>query len=68
MTFNELLNLALEIANQRRAFAAGNAGKFEAGRDFSIAITAIEDALTRYNSGMYHLAGTWKRADPDADV
>lgn len=37
----------------------------DAGRDLSIAHTALEDAATRYNSACYRLAGTWKRADPD---
>jgi hypothetical protein len=37
----------------------------DAGRDLSIAYTALEDAATRYNSACYRIAGTWKRADPD---
>lgn len=61
-TFNQLLNEALGIAQARRVDAATT---FDAARDLSIAITAIEDALTRYNSACYRIAGTWKRVDPD---
>lgn len=35
-------------------------------RDLSLAITHLEDALTRYNSACYRIDGTWKRRDPDA--
>lgn len=37
----------------------------EEARDLSIAITHLEDALTRYNSARYRRAGTWQRAEPD---
>lgn len=62
-TFNQLVNEAITIADGRRdkAQAPGEA------RDLAIAITALEDALTRYNSSRYRSKGTWKRADPDRD-
>jgi len=34
-------------------------------RDLAVARTALEDALTRYNSAQYRIRGTWERRDPD---
>lgn len=72
-TFNEHGNAMLQQAHQlRRDVFDGKvasdapANRDAAGRDLSIAITHLEDALTRYNSACYHLAGTWSRRDPDA--
>lgn len=60
-TFNELVSQALAQAESRRAVAHTP----EEARDLSIAITHLEDALTRYNSSRYRHRGTWKRVDPD---
>jgi hypothetical protein len=61
LTFNALLNAAQSRAEEQRKRYCNTA----ALRDLSIAITAIEDALTRYNSAQYHERLTWKRVDPD---
>ena len=65
LTFNELIAVAGTCLEpmQQKAQATNDR---EAGRDTSIAFTALEDALTRHNSAKYRLAETWKRADPDA--
>lgn len=34
-----------------------------AGREFSLAATALEEAMMRFNRGMSHLTGTFKTAD-----
>lgn len=60
-TFNELGRQMQAILELTRA----EAGRSEAGRDFALAATHLEDTLTRYNSGRYRAMGTWKRADPD---
>ena len=62
MTFNELVIEAVAIAKAHRSTTSDP----EEGRDLSLAVTHLEDALTRYNSSRYRRAGTWKRADPDA--
>lgn len=61
-TFNMLGNAMQEMAEQQRNQASDGA----VGRDLSIAITHLEDAMTRYNSAQYRRKGVWKRADPDA--
>lgn len=60
-TFNELLNHALKMATDQR----NSTPISDAARDLSIAITHIEDALTRYNSAQYRESGNWVRLDPD---
>jgi hypothetical protein len=73
LTLNELLALAAQrIAEKNDEIAVAREGgtddydRFrDAGRDLSIAYTALEDAATRYNSACYRIADTWKRADPD---
>lgn len=60
MTFNELVNEAIEKAKAHRDLSGP-----EAAREFSIAITSLEDALTRFNGGVYRRAGTWNRADAE---
>lgn len=62
MTFNEHGLAMLQMASNRRDEAYGQDAAL---RDLSIAITHLEDALTRYNSACYRMAGTWKRADPE---
>ena len=59
-TFNELVNEALERASTRRQLAGP-----EAARDYSIAITHLEDALTRFNGAVYRDEGKWNRADAE---
>lgn len=65
LTFNELLALAGQRLESMQQAAQADADR-DAGRDTALAFTALEDALTRHNSARYRLAGTWKRADPDA--
>lgn len=61
LTFNEIVGEAIDRAKALRESARGG----DEGRDLSIAITHLEDALTRYNSSRYRRFGMWKRADPD---
>lgn len=70
LTFNELVALAGIRLAQKSAMIGQQASpdvtmSVDAGRDLSLAHTALEDAATRYNSACYRLGGTWKRADPD---
>lgn len=71
LTFNELLALAgqrLDVRAGQVRHTMGNSDEqatIDAGRDCSVAHTALEDALMRYNSATYRLKGTWKRVDPD---
>ena len=60
-TFNEHVNAAVGIAAAKRAGTSDGA----VARDLSLAITHLEDALTRYNSSRYRERGTWRRDDPD---
>ena len=62
MTFNEYGNAMIDQASSLRQSAATP----EEGRDLSLAITYLEEALSRYNSSRYRAMGVWKRADPDA--
>lgn len=59
------LNWRFSQARSRVMHSTGVAERDQAARDFSLAITHLEDAATRYNSGRYHEIGTWNRADPD---
>lgn len=64
-TTNELLAVVkARVEGRRLALGGANAA---AARDFSVSITALEDAATRYNSGRYRERGTWVRSDPDKD-
>lgn len=60
-TFNDLGNAMLDIAREKRSKTSDP----DVGRDLSLSITSLEDALTRYNSAAYRLRGTWGRQDPD---
>lgn len=62
-TFNELIEEAIDRAQQQRTGRTG-----EAARWLSICITHLEDALTRYNGAQYHHKGTFKRDDPDKEL
>lgn len=68
MTYNEHGNAMLAIAGDKRNSCdpQNDPAQMAAARDLSLAITHLEDALTRYNSACYRLAGTWNRRDPDA--
>lgn len=61
-TFNELVEKALDLAQTQRQSRTG-----ESARWLSIAITKLEEALTRYNGAQYHHRGTFKRPDPDKE-
>jgi hypothetical protein len=60
LTFNELGAAMMERINTQLLNATG-----DTARDLALARTHLEDALTRFNSAQYRLAGTWKRADPE---
>ena len=60
-TVNELVNEAIKRADEFRSNTADSG----AARDYSLAITHLEDGLTRFNSAQYRLAGTWNRRDPE---
>ncbi len=72
LTFNELLALAGQKLNEKAEVVRNSMGNsdelsvIDAGRDCSLAHTALEDALMRYNSVRYRIDGTWKRKDPDS--
>lgn len=61
MTFNEH---GAAMVSQIEALQ-GDVGRSDAGRDLALSLTHLEDALTRFNSAQYRIAGTWKRADPE---
>ncbi len=61
MTYNEHGNEMIKILDE----AIEAEGRSDAAREFALARTALEDALTRYNSGRYRQLGVWKRVDPD---
>lgn len=60
-TVNEMGNEIMRRLEEKIRYS----GPGQAGRDFWLAKTHLEDALTRYNSGRYHENGTWVRRDPD---
>lgn len=71
LTFNELIALAGQKLNKKAELVKdleiqSITEAVEAGRDCSIAHTALEDALMRYNSASYRIEGHWKRLDPDS--
>lgn len=58
----ELLTVCIARAQeQRQEGSPPNA----AGREFSIAITHMEDAITRFNKGFYMLKGTFAISDAE---
>lgn len=60
-TFNELG--AEMMARLEELLGTGEPGTVK--RELALSKTALEDALTRFNSACYRMAGTWKRADPE---
>jgi hypothetical protein len=58
----ELLNVCLLRAGSARLAAAGFP---DAAREYSIAITHIEDAIGRFNKGTYRMDGTFAISDAE---
>lgn len=63
-TFNEHGKAMHALINEKKLEAVDGG----AARDLALANTHLEDALTRYNSACYRIAGTWKRADPEREA
>ncbi len=63
MTLVSDLTKSLDTASELRD---GHRGA-DAGREFALAATAIEDAIMRVNRGFAHANDTFKVADVEAD-
>ena len=59
-TFNDLVHEAMNLARTQYERSTGDAKHW-----FGQAIDHLDDALTRYNGGIYHTRGTFRRTDPD---
>ena len=65
MTFNEHGNAMLARIAELRISANSAPDGSAAIADLDLARTHLEDALTRFNSACYRIAGTWGRADAE---
>lgn len=64
MTIKEHIDAALELLTTRRA----NATSGDAGREYSLAITALEDAKIRTTRGIAKDAGVFNEVDLEQDA
>lgn len=66
LTVAELLTVCIERTGDERA-GANDTGAY-AAREFSIAITHMEDAITRHNKGVYRLKDTFAITDAERSL
>lgn len=66
-TVKELIDQAIEYIGDRRECPVGPATT-QSAREFSLAITALEDAQMRYTRGRAIELGKFKPADLDREV
>lgn len=64
VTVAELLTAAAARIEEYREAQAGS----PAGRDFALSITHLEDARSRFNSGVYRMKGTYAPSDAERQV